>query len=78
MYSAVVNVTFSEVTESSTLHGTIRYFTETDKYSTGFGYYPSTSQAGGDAWFGNSSNYFNAPAAGNYAWFTFIHETGHT
>ena len=77
MYSAVAKVTFSEVTESSTLHGTIRY-AETDKYSTGFGYYPSTSQTGGDAWFGNSSNYFNTPAAGNYAWFTFIHETGHT
>ena len=33
---------------------------------------------GGDAWFGNSSNYFNNPVKGNYAYFTVIHEIGHT
>ena len=56
----------------------ISAFAETDKYKTAFGYYPSTSAAGGDAWFGNSSNYYNSPAKGNYAWFTIIHEIGHT
>ena len=54
-------------------------FAETDKYTTGFGYYPYTSAVeAGDAWFGNSSNYFNNPAKGNYAYFTIIHEIGHT
>ena len=46
--------------------------------STAFGYYPNTAAVGGDAWFGHSSNYFNSPAKGNYAWFTIIHEIGHT
>ena len=77
MYSSVANVTFTEVTETSTQHADLR-FAETDKYTTGFGYYPHTSAEGGDAWFGNSSNYFNNPAKGNYAYFTIIHEIGHT
>src|SRR5262249_37210174 len=61
----------------SSQHGDLR-FAETDKYTTGFGYYPSTSAIGGDAWFGNSSHYFDSPTKGNYAWFTIIHEIGHT
>ena len=73
MYSSVANVTFTEVTETSTQHATLR-FAETDKYTTAFGYYPHTSDPGGDAWFGNSSNYFNNPVKGNYAYFTMIHE----
>ena len=77
MYSSVVNLTFTEVTETSTQHGDLR-FAESDKYRTGFGYYPSVSDAGGDAWFGNSSNYFNNPVKGNFAYFTLIHEIGHT
>ncbi len=77
MYSSVANVTFTEVTETSTQHADLR-FAETDKYTTGFGYYPSTSTEGGDVWLGNSSNYFNNPAKGNYAYFTTIHEIGHT
>ena len=77
MYSSVANVTFTEVTETSTQHADLR-FAETDKYTTAFGYYPSTSAEGGDAWFGNSSNYFNNPVKGNYAYFTTIHEIGHT
>ena len=77
MYSSVANVTFTEVTETSTQHADLR-FAETDKYTTGFGYYPSTAAEGGDAWFGNSSNYFTNPVKGNYAYFTMIHEIGHT
>ena len=77
MYSSVANVTFTEVTETSTQHANLR-FAETDKYTTAFGYYPHTSAEGGDAWFGNSSNYFTNPAKGNYAYFTIIHEIGHT
>ena len=32
---------------------------------------------GGDAWFNNSSHWYNNPVVGNYAWLTIIHETGH-
>ena len=77
MYSAVANLHFTEVTETSSQHGDLR-FAETDKYTTAFGYYPYTAASGGDAWFGNSSHYFDNPEKGSYAWMTMIHEMGHT
>ena len=45
--------------------------------STAWGYYPSTSPEGGDAWFNNSTGWYNNPVVGNYAWLTIMHETGH-
>ena len=75
-YSAVANVTFSEVQETSSQHGDLRY-AETDKSNTAWGYYPSTSATGGDTWFNNSRNYYDNPVKGNYGYFTIIHETGH-
>lgn len=75
-YSAVTNLKFSEVTESLTTHGELRY-SESDAPSTAWAYYPSTAAAGGDAWFNNSKNWYDAPAKGNYAWLTMLHETGH-
>ena len=76
MYSAVANLTFTQVTESSTQTATLRY-AESDSPTTAWGYYPSTSPEGGDAWFNNSSHWYDNPAVGNYAWLTIIHETGH-
>lgn len=76
MYAAVANVTFTEVTESATVHGDLRY-AESDKPSTAWAYYPSTAAAGGDAWFNNSKNYYDYPVMGNYAFLTMLHETGH-
>lgn len=75
-YSSVINVKFTEVTETSKQHGDLRY-AETDKVTTAWAYYPSTSAAGGDAWFNNSSNWYDSPTKGNYGYFTIIHETGH-
>jgi len=75
-YSAVTNLKFVEVTETLTTHGELRY-AESDAPSTAWAYYPSTSAAGGDAWFNNSKNWYDAPAKGNYAWLTMLHETGH-
>jgi hypothetical protein len=75
MYSAVANVTFTEITETSTQHAVLRY-AESDAPSTAWAYYPSAwSESGGDAWFNH--NHFNNPVAGNYAWVGMIHETGH-
>ena len=76
MYSAVANLTFTQVTESSTQSATLRY-AESDSPTTAWGYDPSTSPEGGDAWFNNSSHWYDNPAVGNYAWLTIIHETGH-
>ena len=55
---------------------TLRY-AESDSPSTAWAYYPTTSAQGGDAWFGNSSHYYDNPINGNYAYLTMLHETGH-
>src|SRR5665213_2432846 len=77
LYASVSNLTFTEVTETTTQHGDLRY-AESDAPSTAWGYYPNSSSIGGDAWFNNSKHYYDAPAMGNYGWLTMIHETGHT
>jgi len=76
IYASVSNLGFTEVIESSSLHGDLR-FAESDAPGTAWAYYPSTAAAGGDAWFNNSKNWYDAPAKGNYAWLTILHETGH-
>lgn len=76
MYSSVANLTFTEVTETSTQHGDLRY-AESDSPGTAWAYYPSTSALGGDAWFNNSKHYYDNPIKGNYAYLTMMHETGH-
>jgi len=76
-YSDVANLKFTEVAESASSTGTIRY-AESDKPSTAWGYYPSSGAAGGDAWFNNTSHHYDNPAKGNYAYSLFLHETGHT
>jgi serralysin len=43
---------------------------------TAYGYLPSTTQKGGDVWFGTSYNY-RSPEPGNYSFLTMLHELGH-
>src|SRR5688500_10485412 len=76
MYAAVAAITFTELTESATVHADLR-MAESDDPSTAWGYYPHSSAAGGDSWFNNSRNRYDAPVKGNYAWHTFVHELGH-
>lgn len=76
MFSSVANLTFTQVTESSTLHGDLRY-AMSDSPSTAWAYYPSTAAEGGDAWFNNSKGWYDNPVMGNYAYLTIMHETGH-
>ena len=75
-YASVINFTFTEVTETSTQHATLRY-AESDSPSTAWGYYPSSADVGGDMWFNNSGGRYDYPVQGNYAWLTIMHETGH-
>lgn len=77
LYASVTNLNFTEKTETSKVHADLR-FAETDAASTAWGYYPNTSAAGGDVWFNNSKNYYDAPVRGNYAWLTMLHEIGHS
>jgi serralysin len=76
MYASVANLSFTEITETSSQHGDLRY-AESNAPSTAWCYYPSSSASGGDAWFNNSKHIFDNPATGNYAWQALIHETGH-
>ena len=46
--------------------------------STAWAYYPSSSGLGGDAWFGNSPNYYSNPLKGTYGFHTVLHEIGHS
>lgn len=76
MYASVTGLSFSEITETSTNHADLR-FAMSDKPSTAWAYYPSTTEEGGDAWFNNSSGWYDNPVKGNYAHSTFLHEIGH-
>ncbi len=76
MYASVANLSFAEMTETATRHADLR-FGMSDKPSTAWAYFPSTSASGGDAWFNNSSHSYDNPRQGNYAAATFIHEIGH-
>ena len=52
-------------------------FAESDMPGTAWAYMPSTRSEGGDSWFNNSRNYYDAPVKGNYAYTAFLHEIGH-
>ena len=77
-YTAIANLTFTEVAETSSQHATLRY-AESDSLSPGsaWAYFPSSWPQGGDMWFNNSSNVFDNPIKGNAAYFVMLHETGH-
>ncbi|MQW67356.1 protease, partial [Sinorhizobium meliloti] len=75
-FSSVANVTFTEITESATKHADLR-LASSDAPSTAWAYFPSTAAEGGDAWFNKSSGHYSRPVKGNYAYVTFLHETGH-
>lgn len=74
LFSSFANLTFSQVTETTTTHATLRYAMSSSP-STAWGYYPATAESGGDVWM-NKVDY-NNPVYGNYAWLSFMHETGH-
>ena len=75
-FSSVANLTYTEITETSTRHADLR-LAMSDTPDTAWAYMPSTAAEGGDAWFNKSSGYYANPVKGNYAYSTFIHEVGH-
>jgi serralysin len=76
MYSSVAKLKFTEVTETSSVHADLRYG-ESDSPVTAWAYYPTTNILGGDIWVNNSRGAYDNPIAGNYGFFTLMHETGH-
>jgi len=75
-YSAVSNLTFTEVTETSTQHGDLRY-AESDSPATAWAYYPSTSAAGRRRLVQQLEALYDSPNQGNYGYLSMLHETGH-
>ncbi|MCB1494905.1 MAG: M10 family metallopeptidase [Bauldia sp.] len=81
-WAAVANVTFTEVAESSTVVGELR-FAVTDvasKNESAHAYFPSYDPVGGDVWFKNGE-WHTSPGSnlrkGSYDYLTAIHEIGH-
>jgi|GEM_PF-5954663 len=70
---------FTEITETSTVHATIRLAGSAEP-ATSYAYYPSSSffprSRDGDVWFGNIRN--DPTAKGGYAYSTYLHEIGHS
>ncbi len=77
MYSSVANLSFTETVETSTEHADFR-FAMSDVPPTAWSYYPWAAPEGGDAWFNNSTGWYDAPVKGDYAYLTFMHEIGHS
>ena len=75
-WSNVANLTFTEVTDSSSVAGDLRFAHSSDP-STAWAYLPSSSTKGGDVWVGNSSWYDNM-SQGTYGFQTILHEIGHS
>ena len=72
--SQFTNLSFTEVTSNRST-ADMRYAL-TNVTDTAHAYMPG-SGPGGDSWYRNEGGQYSSPARGNYAWTTFIHETGH-
>ncbi len=73
-YANIANITFTEVQDSTTVAGDIR-FARSDTPRTAWAYYPNSAPEGGDIWFSNSS-WYNTATKGTYGYATFLHEIG--
>jgi serralysin len=73
---SVEGFTRLNIAEGSDTKSELRYADSTSANPTAYAYYPDRTSRGGDVWFGNNYDYGDAKA-GNYAFVTVIHETGH-
>jgi Ca2+-binding RTX toxin-like protein len=75
-WSEIANVTFTEVTDSATVAGDLR-FAKSDKANpTAHAYTLYASSEAGDVWFSHDNDY-NTNQKGTYGYATFLHEIGH-
>lgn len=79
-YSNISKLTFSEVSDTTTSAGDIRWARSDNRTSvpTAYAFYPgSESGMAGDIWIGNNYYSYQYPVKGNYGYNTFQHELGH-
>jgi hypothetical protein len=77
---AYTNETFTEITETTTTHATIRFAQTSDRnLGSAQAWFPSNLNQSGDVWFGTSTNqpFYLTPAPGNWGQATVMHELGH-
>ncbi len=77
-WSAVSNVKFTQVTDTDTTVGDLRFggYAGMDDNTAAWAYLPDNTPVAGDVWIGPQTNE-PAPAEGSYDYMTFMHEIGH-
>lgn len=79
--SAATGLTFTEITETDTVHANIRISQTGDSdVASAYGGFPSdTRGVAGDIWFGrNNQPYYDMATQGTWGFATMMHEIGHT
>lgn len=76
-WSAVANITFSKVTDSSSQAGILRFggYLDMDEETAAWAYLPGGTAAAGDIWLSPSTG--ANPQKGDFDYHTFVHEIGH-
>ncbi len=75
VWSEIANIRLTEVTDSETVSGDIRFST-LPEVTDAITYQPGSSSRGGDVWLPVSSD-LNTSTKGTYGYATFLRETGH-
>ena len=83
LISSYTGLTFSQVTESDTVHGNIRISqTSSTQIPSAQGNFPGSDASDGDIWVGKSASnpqpFYLTPQIGNWGQAMFMHEIGHT
>jgi serralysin len=80
VWAKCANVTFTEVADSSTTAGDLRFAIDTADSSYAHAYQPSSDPAAGDLWFSSQwdSQASQKATPGSYPFLTLMHEIGHT
>lgn len=76
-WSAVANISFSKVSETSDQVGTLRFgtYTNMDPNYAAWAYLPGSGPVSGDVWLNSSVG--SNPQAGDFDYHTLVHEIGH-
>jgi len=79
--SAATGLTFTEITDTDTVHANIRISQSADNdVGSAYGNFPSDTRGlSGDIWFGRTSQpYYDLAVKGTWGYATMMHEVGHT
>ncbi|MBW8882425.1 MAG: M10 family metallopeptidase, partial [Asticcacaulis sp.] len=82
LVASYTGLTFTEVTESNSTHGNLRYSQTSSGITSAEGNFPGSDTWDGDIWFNsgavNPQPFYQTPNIGNWGQATIMHETGHT